>query len=120
MNLQDWQSEVELPHRKYNLDLNFDNIRVIDDDFVIIDYEWMLPEVSKKYVLYRALFYLNNEYNVLLQRYGLSLDVLLESAGINEQDIKIYRIMEGRFYSQIADDYYARYRKNRLTLNINV
>ena len=120
VNLQDWQSEVELPSRKYNLDLNFENVRVRNDDFVIIDYEWMLPKVSKKYVLYRALFYLDHECSDILQRYGLSLEALLKSAGISEQDVKTYRIMEGRFYHHIADDYYAGYKKNRLAININV
>lgn len=120
VNLQNWQGCVDLPQRKYDIDLNFENIRVRDGEFVVIDYEWMLPEVSKKYVLYRALFYLNYEYEEILKRYGLSLDILLKGASITEQDVKTYKVMEGKFYSQVADIYYDRYRKKRIRINIDM
>ncbi len=119
-NIDKYDGSVENSQRKYNVDLNFENIRVRDGNFVVIDYEWMLPEISNKYVLFRALFYLVHEHGDFLRQYGLSLDTLLANVGITTYDVDLYHIMEEKFYSNIADDYYSRYKKKRISVNINI
>ena len=52
------------PQRKYNIDLSFNNIIFSSNsgEFKIIDYEWLLPSVSKKFACFRAITLLYDKY----------------------------------------------------------
>ena len=55
-------------HRKINIDLLFDNIIVKDGEFIIIDYEWMIPRAKHEFIVYRAI-------KLFIERYNLSMSL---------------------------------------------
>lgn len=55
-------------HRKINIDLLFDNIIVKDGEFIIIDYEWMIPKAKHEFIIYRAI-------KLFIERYNLSMSL---------------------------------------------
>lgn len=50
------KEDLSTNNRISNIDFIFDNIIVRNDDFVVIDYEWLVPKIDYRIVLFRALF----------------------------------------------------------------
>lgn len=55
--------------RKINIDLLFDNIIVKDGEFIIIDYEWMIPRAKYDFIVYRAIKLFIERYNLKASLY---------------------------------------------------
>lgn len=78
-----------------NIDLIFENIIVNNDEWTIIDYEWIFDiEVPVKYILYRSLFY--DVYNGAYQYEDENKDYY-ERVGISEDQIIRFEQMENNF-----------------------
>lgn len=58
------------PQRKYNIDISFNNIIISPNsgEFKIIDYEWLLPSVSKKIACFRAITLLYDQYQEMFKK----------------------------------------------------
>lgn len=54
-------SQLDSKKRCSNIDMIFDNIIVENNNWIIIDYEWLVPKIDYRFVLYRTI-------NILLER----------------------------------------------------
>lgn len=85
--------------RPANIDLIFENIIVNNDEWTIIDYEWIFDiEVPVKYILYRSLFY--DVYNGAY-KYEDESKGYYERVGISEDQIRRFEQMENNFQSYV-------------------
>lgn len=91
--------------RKYNLDLSFDNIIVPSkvENFKIIDYEWLFPSLSKRYVLARIIFLLYQKYQDVLNANNMTINNLISACMLEDKDISHYRKAESAFFSAVTD-----------------
>lgn len=99
-----------------NIDMLFDNIIVRNGEFVIIDYEWLIPEAGYKNILYRAveLFFARsrlcdyeNTKNEIFKKYGISL--------AEEK----YEAMDKVLFSKVFNNASCRYQKQIISTFIN-
>ena len=104
------------PKRISNIDLLFDNIIVRNGKFVIIDYEWLVPAIGYKNILYRAveLFFVRSQLddfenikNGIFKKYGISL------ADKNYED------MDKVLFSRVFNNASCRYQKQIISTFIN-
>ncbi len=109
------------PERRFNLDLLFENvIWKKNGDFVLIDYEWMGRHVYKKYILWRALFYMYFRYQMEFQQADMTLEQLLEGGGIDVSSgiVDVFHQKQAEFYQTVCDLYMDNYAKKKLRVNI--
>ena len=112
----DTQTDIEYdfmnPHRKYNVDLHFENIIVSNNNYIIIDYEWLNESIPTKYVLYRALVLFYTKKKNVLNQYNIDIALLLEAIGITEMELKKYMIWNNEFVLPQLDEYLFQYVKD--------
>lgn len=108
--------DFNLPNRRCEMDLNFRNIIVRDGDFVLFDYEFLLPTLPKKFIAWRAfrIFY-HNCVN-LCQRYDISLENLIRSLELPPEIQTEYLIQNFAMANAIADTHDLQYRKKRVAV----
>ena len=106
--------------RKYNLDLNFNNIILAPDfeNFKIIDYEWLLPSLSKQYVCVRILTVLYNQYIKAFNKKNMTWEMLLSGCMLGTKDIEHYNKEERRFYKNVLDWTTKKNEKNMFRVNL--
>ena len=93
------------PDRQYNIDLNLGNIIFISDtdDFKIIDYEWLTPQISKQFAFFRTILSLHVENGEIFEKHNMSLDTLLQGCGMDKNEINMFMKMEKLFYDNVLD-----------------
>ena len=93
------------PQRKYNIDLSFNNIIISSNsgEFKIIDYEWLLPCVSRKLACFRAIMLLYAQYQFWFQKKEMTLEMLLSGCGLEKEDIELCIEQGKMFYSSVLD-----------------
>ena len=106
------------PNRKYNLDLTLNNIIVLPSGKIkIIDYEWLLPNISKKFELFRTVAFLYGQYKNIFKEKQLSQGKLLEICGFSAKDIELHNKQEGNIEAIILD--WNSKKNERKTIKIN-
>lgn len=106
------------PNRKYNLDLTLNNIIVLPSGKIkIIDYEWLLPNISKKFELFRTVAFLYGQYKNIFKEKQLSQGKLLEICGFSAKDIELHNKQEENFEAIILD--WNSKKNERKTIKIN-
>lgn len=102
------------PDRRYQYDLNFHNIFICDGDFVVLDYEFLLPILPKKFIAFRAFRDFCFKREDFLQKHGLSLESLIKTLELSPETLQEYQIQNLAIYHAFSDDYDERYQKKRL------
>lgn len=84
-----------------DVDLILPNILTGDDGtWHVIDYEWtFFFPIPQDFVIYRTLFFLNHENP---ENEGLTMDRLLEAAGITQEEAAVYAQMEEGFQRYVT------------------
>ena len=103
-------------NRIINFDLNLDNIIYSNDKYVIIDYEWLLPSVPAKFILYRMFRHMIVNFKEEIIKYNIDEAVLWNFMGINYELKEKYISWDKDFYSIVLDTYRFRYIKKRQIL----
>ena len=93
------------PQRKYNIDLSFNNIIFSSNsgEFKIIDYEWLLPSVSRKLACFRAIMLLYAQYQFWFQKKEMTWEMLLSGCGLEKEDIELCMEQGKMFYRSVLD-----------------
>lgn len=106
--------EFNSPNRYYEWDLNFRNITIRNNDFVLFDYEFLLPTLPKKYVAYRALKLFWENCSDLCQQYSITSDSLISIMELSPDTLREYQNQDFVIYNTISDVYDRHYQKIRL------
>lgn len=114
---EDIECEIDDPHsekRKYNIDINFDNV-IFDNknEWHIVDYEWLFTNVSKKFVLYRALsLFASTQTNNSLLIDSIN-NIIHHKFSCEEQ--KYYIALERDFQNLVSKEYKKQYKRLIIT-----
>lgn len=108
--------DFNAPNRKYELDLNFRNIVVRYNDFVVFDYEFLLPVLPKKFVAWRAFHIFFHNCWELCQRYALNEDTLIATLRLPADLIAEYKRQDRAVMDTLVDKYDERYKKMRVPI----
>lgn len=103
-------------NRWINLDLNLDNVIFSNGQYIIIDYEWLLPSVPLKFILYRTIRYMIVHFKEKFEKYGIDENALWISVGINNELRERYISWDKEFYLAVLDTYRFSYIKKRYAL----
>lgn len=112
-NFSDDLLEFNLPNRRFEMDVNFRNIILREKNFVLIDSEFLLPALPKKFVAWRAFNVLSHNRPEILHRHGINLEQLHATLKISPETLERYRAEDWVIAYAIADEYDRAYRKNR-------
>ena len=104
------------PNRKYEYDLIFQNIKISNNNFVIIDYECMLPTLPKRFIAHIAFEYFFNNHPTLCEKRGITLENLLATLEVSPEILTEYQKRYNAIFNEIADEYDLPYRKKRLPI----
>lgn len=108
-----------LPNRKYNIDINFNNIILTSKyKFKIIDYEWLLPSISRQHVFFRTLALLHKQNRKAFHDKNMTLEMFISGSGIDKKNIDYYIEAEKIFYGKVLDWSSKKNEKN--TFNVNL
>lgn len=113
-NFPDAVIDFHAPNRRHEYDLTFRNIVIRDGNFVLFDYEFLLPTLPKKFVAWRAFKYFYGNCTNLCQSYGIDLDKLIGTLELSPEMLKEYQNQETAFWYAISDPCDERYKKKRL------
>lgn len=106
--------------RKYEFDLNFSNVIIRDDTtFVYIDYEGLLPQVSKQAVLYNAIIILMQQYKDILTAHNITLAELRKDLNIDNKAVNEYEKVRSLMNEYFLDFYWIKYLKKRKVFPIS-
>jgi len=108
--------DFNLPNRRYEMDLNFRNIIVRDGNFVLFDYEFLLPTLPKKFIAWRAFSVFYHNCANLCERYGIGLENLIGSLDLPPETQREYQIQHLAIANAISDTHDLQYRKNRVAV----
>lgn len=108
------------PIRKYNIDLSFNNIILAPSlkDFKIIDYEWLLPSISKQFALARVMVLLYNKYQNNFDEKNIKWNDLISACMLKAKDVNHYYKVDRDFYSIVLDWSSKKNEKNMFGLNL--
>ena len=115
-NFSDDLLEFNLPNRRFEMDVNFRNIILRENNFVLIDYEFLLPALPKKFVAWRAFNVFSHNRLEFLHRHGINLEQLYATLKISPETLEKYRAEDWVITFGISDEYDRAYRKNRLPI----
>lgn len=76
---------------------------VAKGEFKIIDYEWLLPSVSKKLACFRAITLLYDQYQEMFKKNEMAWEMLLSGCGLDEKDIKLCNEQGRQFYNSVLE-----------------
>ena len=91
----------------------FDNIIIRNNTFIFIDYEWLLEDIPKTFILYRVVLLFNEHKGDFFRQHGIDVMQILKAIGITQQAISYYEKLENIFLSKVCDNYSDRYKKHR-------
>lgn len=115
-NFPDAAIDFHAPNRRHEYDLTFHNIVIRDGDFVLFDYEFLLPTLPKKFVAWRAFKFFYGNCMSLCQRCGVNFDKLLGALELSPETLNEYQKQDTAFWCSISDPYDERYKKKRLPI----
>lgn len=101
------------PNRRFNMDTHLGNIIYSNGNYIFIDYEWLVPDISRGYLLWRMLALTFYKYSVELKQHNLSMLELYRAANISQEQYDSYQMIEGAFYRSVLDLYIDRYIRKR-------
>ena len=106
------------PHaedRAYDIDVNFENVIFVGGKFMVYDYEWMFPKVSKKYILYRNLAVFRERNLAMLEGLSLDKNSYWQLAGFSAEELSAYAYYkdERKFQLLATELYPTNYVKTR-------
>ena len=107
------------PNRKYNFDLSFSNIIIADNNYVIIDYEWLISNCPAKFAVYRAISLLYHNNYPDMKKHNIDLDLLHKSLNISKDDEDMYLRWNGKFYYLVLDEHLRRYQKKHMDVDLS-
>ena len=84
-----------------------------ENGFKVYDYEWLFPDVSKNFILWRSLLHFCVHSKELMNEVKLSPIILFNALGFSAEQILQYDGEEQRFQSVVAEDFNYRYRRKR-------
>lgn len=88
VDIQDTLDLISTP----NIDLIFSNIFIVDDEFVVIDYEWVFDfEMPKDFIIARALVEFSNNCSIDIEKYLPSYRIYKDT----------FLSMENNFYNYV-------------------
>ncbi len=88
-----------------DLDLVFSNVLINDDNWTIIDYEWIKKEpMDAKYQTYRALYCYSQENEA---REKVDFSECFKELGITSSDIEEYTRQEVEFHKMVQDSHFS-------------
>lgn len=95
-------------NRNSDIDVNFGNVVLTESGFKVYDYEWLFPNVSKDFILFRSLLNF-----LIMNKIQLSAVDFFDALGFSREKIKIYNAEEQRFQNCVIEHNlnYARKRK---------
>jgi len=89
-------------HVKSNLDLDFSNIFIINDEFIAVDYEWIFNfPVPIEYIFYRTIKY-NIESNPLFNKFT-SFTEIFRYLRLNLSHIELFEIWDKNLFKYIYE-----------------
>ena len=109
-------NEFNSPNRQYELDLNFRNIAIRNDTFVLFDYEFLFPILPKKFVAWRAFDVFCHNCANLCKQHGIDFENLVATLELSPDTLKKYREQSFMFWYALGDSYDQKYRKSRFPL----
>ncbi|EKU70816.1 hypothetical protein [Selenomonas sp. F0473] len=88
--------------RNVDIDLHPNNILIVGDRFIIIDYEWLYPDAPITFVFQRCIlnFYYNYYYTCLKDI--ISIDDIWHEFCVNQNDINCYKELEKSFSETVG------------------
>ena len=87
-------------HNITNLDVIFNNLFIIDDEFVAIDYEWLFQfPIPLEYIFYRVIRH-HNVTNPLFRDFASINDIFIYF-NLDEEDIELFKSWELNFASWV-------------------
>ena len=90
-------------HDNSNLDLNFSNIFIIDNEFVAIDYEWLFDfKVPIEYIFYRTINYYI-ESNRLFRNF-ISLVEIFRHFNLNISNIELFKTWDKHLFKYMSSN----------------
>ena len=104
------------PNRQYKLDLNFRNIMIRNDTFVLFDYEFLFPSLPKRFVAWRTFQVFYSNCSNICERYGIDLENLMGTLELTPDTLEEYLTIENAFAYALMDTYDRKYRKKRLPI----
>ena len=105
------------PDRKIDFDLTFNNFFIRNNDFVFVDYEFLLPKLSKKFRYSNAINVLGYDDGELLIKHGIpDKSVFFNAAGITEYEVEKFAEFGEFLANTITDHYLLNYVKPKLPL----
>lgn len=108
-----------LSDRTYDIDINFDNICIRNNDFVLLDCEWLLPHASKAFILYRVLEHFYGNYTDILSAYRITKESLMTAVGIDKNNLALYTREQDEFSRCVMKQEIVNYRKKRIHIRFN-
>ena len=90
-------------NRKYNIDLNFDNIRIRNDTFVIYDYEWLAVHAYKKHILWYVLSHFMYDVQNEVNRFGITAKSLCKALNLSTFERDTGNRITEKFYDIVLD-----------------
>ena len=109
--------DFNLPDRRFELDLNFGNIIIRNNSFVIFDYEFLLPALPKKFIAWRAFKLFCHDRPNFCKQHALSIEKLCAALKISAQENREFELQDKAFAYAVADDHDKNYRKKRQRVN---
>lgn len=105
-----------------NIDTNFDNIIVSDEDnsWYMVDYEWVFSfPVPIRFIQFRSLLYFYTANSMILQEFIL-FDEILKHFGFTKVEVEVYSDMDNNFISCISDkgNLFDNYAKKSVNLDL--
>ena len=108
--------DFNLPNRQYQYDLNLHNVLIRNGDFVFFDYEFLLPNLPKKFIAWRAFHDICFKRKKFLERYGINVENLVGTLELSSDTLNEYNIQNLAIFHTFADTYITKYLKKRLPI----
>lgn len=105
------------PNRICDLDMNFTNI-INQNNFVLVDYEYLVPPLPKKYMFFQAVAYLFFRNNNILSSHGITPQICLEPVKLSAQDVEKFQHQDNLFKTNVSDMYLQKYNQARLSVRL--
>ncbi|WHY19023.1 hypothetical protein QNH28_27125 [Paenibacillus sp. G2S3] len=105
-----------------NIDTNFDNIIVSDEDnsWYMVDYEWVFSfPIPIRFIQFRSLLYFYTTNSMMLQEFIL-FDEILKHFGFTKVEVEVYSDMDNNFIRFISDkgNLFDNYAKKSVNLDL--
>ncbi|KOS66606.1 hypothetical protein AEA09_17870 [Lysinibacillus contaminans] len=85
-----------------NIDLNFDNLLITNEEIIVIDYEWVFNfPLPINFILYRSILVFINKYSLYFENF-MKKEEIFNELEITNSEIHIYNEMEKKFMTMVG------------------